>query len=138
MATQPKTLTELESVVMDCIWDMPEATVRQVQQQLQSTRPLAYNTVLTVMRILRDKGFLASQRDGRKDIYRPRVSRRQAARRSVRDLLDRVFAGSAEALITQLLESEELTAEQIQAIRCEVDKRLHAEAQAPANQGERS
>jgi predicted transcriptional regulator len=124
MTRKPKRLTPLESVVMDCIWALPEATVRQVQEHLEPTRPMAYNTVLTVMRILRDKGFLASRREGRLDLYRPAVSRHQVATHSLHELLHRFFAGSAQALVSQLLESEELTPKEIHAIRREIEGKL--------------
>ena len=117
-------LTPLETLIMDCVWDSPEATVRQVQQRLEPVKPMAYNTVLTMMRILRDKGFLASKRQGRLDVYRPRVSRRQVGRRSLRELLDGVFAGSAETLVSELLASEKLSGEEIRAIRSAVDDKL--------------
>lgn len=123
-----KKLTDLESVIMDCIWDLSEATVREVQQSLRPTKPMAYNTVLTMMRILRDKGFLASRREGRVDVYRPLVSREHVAKRSLHELLDGLFAGSAQALVSQLLESEDLEEEEVEAIRREVDKRLRKQA----------
>ena len=123
----PKKLTSLEALIMDCVWSLERATVRQVLERLEPTKPMAYNTVLTMMRILRDKGFLASEREGRSDVYRPLVEREQVARRSLRELQDRFFAGSARALVSQLLESENLSAEEIGAIRREVDLKLHAQ-----------
>jgi len=86
---------------------------------------MAYNTVLTVMRILRHKGFLESKRQGRMDVYQPRVKREHVARRSLHELVDRFFAGSPTALVSQLLDSEDLTADEIKAIRREVDEKLH-------------
>ena len=124
----PGKLTALEAIIMDCLWDNSPATVRQIQQHLHSVRPMAYNTVLTMMRILRDKGFLVSKRNGRKDVYRPRVSRQQMARRSLRTVIDRFFTGSAEDLVSELLESEDLSVDQIKAIRREVDRKLRAQS----------
>ncbi len=123
-------LTPLESLIMDSVWTLSRATVRQVQESLQPVKPMAYNTVLTMMRILRDKGFLASKREGRLDVYRPRITREQMARRSLREVLDRFFAGSAEALVSQLLDSENLSAEAIKAIRREVDRQLRGQAES--------
>ena len=120
---QQRRLTPLESLIMDCVWEMSEATVRQVRQRLDESKPMAYNTVLTVMRILRDKGFLTSRRDGRMDVYRPRISRKQMGRWSLREVLDRFFAGSPTALVSQLIESEDLTDDQIRAIRRQVGGR---------------
>ena len=117
-------LTELESVIMDAIWELGEATVRDVQEHLQAVRPMARNTVLTMMGILRDKGFLQSTREGRTDVYRPKVSRNQVSRHSLREVLDRFFGGSAFALVSQLLDSKEMDAEEIKAIRREINRRL--------------
>ena len=120
----PKRLTPTEAVIMDCVWSLPKATVRQVQERLEAERPMAYNTVLTMMRILRDKGFLKSERRGRVDVYRPAVTREQMAGRSLHELLDRFFAGSATALVSQLLESDDVDEAQVKAIRREVNRKL--------------
>lgn len=117
-------LTPLEAVIMDCVWDLSEATVRQVQARLQPTKPLAYNTVLTMMGILRDKGFLRSRREGRADVYRSCVTREQVGRRSLRELCDRFYAGSARGLVSELLDSRRLSVDEIRAIRREVDRKL--------------
>jgi predicted transcriptional regulator len=117
-------LTALESVVMDALWDVPCATVRQVHERLNPVRPMAYNTVLTVMRILRDKGYLESERDGRSDVYRPCVSREQVARRSLKELVDVFFAGSRERLVSHLISDRDVSDEELRAIRREVDRRL--------------
>lgn len=121
----PNKLTSLEARVMDAVWHLSEATVHQVRDYLESGRkPLAYNTVLTVMRILRDKGFLESRRDGRADVYSAVVSREAAGRRSLSDVLDWFFSGSATALVSQLLDSEKMGVDEMQAIRRTVDARL--------------
>ena len=125
---EPKKLTELEAIVMNAVWDLSPTTVRDVQEHLKETRPMAYNTVLTVMRILRDKGFLRSHREGRVDVYEPAVSREHVGRRSLSELLERFFSGSAEALVSQLLELEDLKADDVRAIRREVDKELRRRA----------
>ena len=117
-------LTPLESLIMNCLWDKSRATVREVQEMLEPVKPMAYNTVLTMMRILRGKGFLTSERQGRMDVYKPDVEREEIARHSLRDLIDRFFSGSATALVSQLLDSGEVDAAEIQAIRGELDKRL--------------
>ncbi|MCK4375676.1 MAG: BlaI/MecI/CopY family transcriptional regulator [Candidatus Brocadiae bacterium] len=123
---KPTRLTPLEALIMDCIWDLGDVTVRQVQERLEAVKPMAYNTVLTMMRILRRKGFLASKRERRTDIYRALVGREQMARRSLDELLDRFFAGSAAALVSELLESEDLSDGEIKAIRREVNAKLRA------------
>lgn len=122
---EPRRLTPLETLIMDALWDMPPSTVREVQKTLDPVKPMAYNTVLTMMRILRDKGFLISERHGRTDVYQPVVARAQVGQRSLREVLENFFSGSAQALVSQLLDSENLSPEDLRAIRQEVDGKLN-------------
>ena len=117
-------LTPLETMIMNVLWDESPAAVRQVQERLNTVKPMAYNTVLTVMRILRGKGFLASEREGRSDLYRPVVTREDMGRRSLGEVIDSFFAGSAEALVSQLLDGQSLSDEELAAIREELDRAL--------------
>jgi predicted transcriptional regulator len=119
---ETRRLTPLETLVMQAVWDVGEATVREVQERLRPVKPMAYNTVLTVMRILRDKGFLTSRRNGRADVYTPTVSRRQIARRSLKDVVNRFFGGSPAALVSALVNDENVSDEELKAIRREVDQ----------------
>ena len=119
-----KNLTPLETLIMNSLWENSPAGVRQVQERLESIKPMAYNTVLTMMRILREKGFLTSERNGRSDLYRPVVTRDQMGQRSVRDLIESFFAGSAEALVSQVLATQTLTDEEMEAIRAELERRM--------------
>jgi len=117
-------LTPLETLIMNVLWDESPAAVKQVQERLKSVKPMAYNTVLTMMRILRDKGFLTSEPKGRADLYRPIVTREDMGRRSLCELIDSFFSGSAEALVSQLLDGQSLSDEELTAIRAELDKAL--------------
>ena len=123
-----KRLTQLETTIMAVLWDEAPVTVRQVQHRLEAHKPLAYNTVLTVMRILRDKGFLSSERQGRTDLYQPMVSRRQMGLKSLRDVMEVFFAGSARTLVSQLLDSGQVSEDEIRLIRREVDQRLDSDS----------
>jgi len=117
-------LTPLEPLIMNALWDDSPAAVKQVQERLESIKPMAYSTVLTMMRILRDKGFLASERQGKADIYRPLTSREEAGHRSLGEVIDSFFSGSAEALVSQLLNGQSLSDEELTAIRAELDRTL--------------
>lgn len=117
-------LTPLETLIMNVVWDESPAAVKQVQQRLNSVKPMAYNTVLTMMRILRNKGFLASEREGKADLYRPTVTREAIGRRSLGELIDSFFSGSAEALVSQVLDGQSLSDEELLAIRADLDKTL--------------
>ena len=127
MATRDKPdkrLTPLETLIMNVLWDESPAAVKQVQERLTAVKPMAYNTVLTILRILRDKGFVVSEREGRSDLYRPVVTREDMGRRSLGEVIDSFFSGSAEALVSQLLDGQSLTDEELAAIRAELDRTL--------------
>ncbi len=120
-----KRLTPAETVIMDAVWELSEATVKDIQEHLHAEKPMAYNTVLTLMRILRDKGYLDSRRDGRTDIYRPAVSRREVGKNCLNDLLKNFFKGSATALVSQLLDNKSLPEKEMEKIRREIEKRIN-------------
>ena len=133
-AKELKRLTPLEALIMNALWDKAPATVRQVQECLRHIKPMAYNTVLTMMRILREKGFLVSERVGRTDSYRPVVTREQMGRRSLGELLESFFAGSPRALVSQLLDAETLDAEELEAIRRQVDEKMRHQTEEEGGQ----
>src|SRR5580704_9803856 len=96
---------------MDVLWKTGSATVAEVAEALPKQLGLAYNTVLTTLRILEDKGYVrhSKSKEGRAFIYKPVVSREAASRSAVRHLLGRFFGNSAEALVLNLLEDEDLS-----------------------------
>jgi BlaI family transcriptional regulator, penicillinase repressor len=112
-------LTEAELRLMDVIWRMGPSTVAEVADALPKQLGLAYNTVLTTMRILEDKGYLrhTKPKEGRAFVYRAVVDQREASRNAVRRLLSRFFRDSPEALVLNLLENEELSEQELQRIR---------------------
>lgn len=112
-------LTEAELRLMDVLWERGPASVSEVAEALPKELGLAYNTVLTTMRILEDKGYVkhSKPKEGRAFIYRPVVSREQASRSDVRTLLRRFFGNSAEALVLNLLEDEKLNQDELKRIQ---------------------
>jgi predicted transcriptional regulator len=112
-------LTEAELRLMDVVWDKGSATVQEVADALPREPGLAYNTVLTTLRILEDKGYLRHKKakEGRAFIYSPAVSRDQASTSAVHSLLRRFFGNSAEALVLNLLDDEKLEPAEIKRIR---------------------
>ncbi len=123
---RPPTLTRVELEVMRTLWARDGgATVHDVQDAL--ARPLAYTTVLTVLRVLEQKGFVAhapGPRGGRAHLYRPLVAEERVRRSHLRDLLDRFFGGRADALVTGLLDDEKWSRAELQALRAEIDRRI--------------
>jgi predicted transcriptional regulator len=100
------------------VWDLGQATVRDVKDALsRGKKKPAYSTVLTMMRKLEGKGYLAHEPQGRTYVYAPTLSR-QAARRSVLgDLLDRLFDGSPELMVSSLVEQNRVSKKEVEAIR---------------------
>src|ERR1700728_1043566 len=104
---------------MEVLWEKGSATVAEVTEALPKKAGLAYNTVLTTLRILEAKGYLkhSKPKDGRAFLYTPVVSREQASHSALRHLLGRFFGNSAEALVLNLLEDERLSDEELKRIR---------------------
>lgn len=117
-------LTESELRLMDVLWRKKSATVAGIADALPKRPGLAYNTVLTTMRILEAKGFVRhdEEKQGRAFVYRPLVSRRKATRGAVRQLLRRFFDNSAEALVLNLLEEDDLNRQERERIRALLKK----------------
>jgi predicted transcriptional regulator len=112
-------LTEAEQRLMDILWTLGSGTVADIAEALPKKVDLAYNTVLTMMRILEDKGYVrhTKAKEGRAFIYRPVVSREQASRSALHHLLGRFFGNSAEALVLNLIEDETLNEKDRERIR---------------------
>ena len=112
-------LTEAEQRLMDILWELESGTVAEIAEALPKKLDLAYNTILTMMRILEDKGYVrhTKPKEGRAFIYRPVVSRRQASRSALHHLLGRFFGNSAEALVLNMIEDETLNEKERKRIR---------------------
>lgn len=112
-------LTEAELRLMNVVWERGAVTVAAVAESLRGQPELAYNTVLTTMRILESKGYLRHTKsgEGRAFVYHPVVGREQASRKAVRHLLSRFFGNSPELLVLNLLEDEEISEKELKRIR---------------------
>ena len=104
-------LTPLELEVMNVLWETGAANVQTVQQEL--ARPLAYTTVQTMLNILHRKGKVKRTLKDRAYFYKPSVSRNQVVNHTVKDVIDRLFGGSAESLVMSLMETKHLTPEKL-------------------------
>jgi predicted transcriptional regulator len=108
---------QLQRAVIDVIWELGEANVRQVWQQLCHKKELAYTTVLTAMQRLERDGWLKHRVDGRKHIYLPTKTRQQAGAGSVRKFVQRMFDGNAVLLFRQLVEEGELSDKELRELQ---------------------
>jgi BlaI family transcriptional regulator, penicillinase repressor len=112
---QSATLTEAELRIMDVLWRKGSGTVQQVLDWLPSS--LAYNSVLTTIRILEKKGHLKHAKDGRAHVYEPVIGREEATRSEIRHLVSRFFRNSHEALVLNILQDEQIDADQLKRMR---------------------
>ena len=112
-------LTEAELRLMDVVWDKGAVTVGEVAAALTGEPILAYNTILTTLRILEQKGYVrnTNSREGRAFIYRAEVGRKQASRNALRHLVRGFFANSPELLVLNLLDDGDLSQRELQSIR---------------------
>lgn len=104
-------LTPLELEIMDVLWELGSANVQMAQQGLK--RELAYTTVQTMLNILHRKGKVKRRLKNRAYIYKPTVSRSQFVSHTVGDVIERLFGGSAENLVMNLVETKHLTPEKL-------------------------
>jgi BlaI family penicillinase repressor len=117
MRTPHPTLTPQELAIMKVVWRLDKATVRDVYEALRDTRPVAYTTVMTMMRILEDKGYLKKSLVDRAHVYRPAQRRQQVVGAMLRDFLDRVFDGAPDALLLHLAKDNQLTDKQRRIVK---------------------
>jgi BlaI family transcriptional regulator, penicillinase repressor len=115
------TLTPQELAIMKIVWRLGEATVRDVYEALLETRQVAYTTVMTMMRILEDKGYLKKTLVDRAHLYRPSKPQQQVVGSMVRDFVDRVFDGAPASLLLHLAKDNTLTEKQKRIVRQLVD-----------------
>lgn len=111
----PVTLTDREADVMQVLWEYGPCVVAEVREHLRD--PLAYTTVLTVLRILESKGYVAHTEQGRGHRYHAAVERQSARKSALRHLTDKLFQGSSELLMTHLVADSQLSPEQRQRLR---------------------
>jgi predicted transcriptional regulator len=116
-------LTPLELEIMKVLWGEAPATVQAVQERLGPRRKLAYNTVQTMLNVLCRKGRVRRRRQDRAYLYSPSLTRAQAIRETLGDLVQRFFEGSPEELVMGLIEARQLTPERIGRLVAMVEKR---------------
>jgi BlaI family penicillinase repressor len=114
--------TDREMDVMAVLWELGSATVAEVQSRLPDE--LAYTTVLTVLRTLEEKGYVAHEEAGRAYRYRPLVERERAGESALRRMIRKLFKGSPELLMTQLVSDRDLSEEELRRLRRLLDERL--------------
>jgi len=114
---QSETLTEAELRIMNVLWLKGAGTVQSILDSLAEKPALAYNSVLTTIRVLERKGYVEHSKDGRAHVYSPLVGKKEATRSEIRHLVGRFFKNSHEQLVLNLLEDRGIEAEEIARLR---------------------
>lgn len=102
---------------MQVLWQKGSATVQQVLEALPPKPALAYNSVLTTIRILEKKGYVKHVKEGRAHVYMPLVGQKEATRFEVRNLVNRFFKDSHELLVLNILEDKSIDWEELERLR---------------------
>ncbi|MGA8762608.1 MAG: BlaI/MecI/CopY family transcriptional regulator [Candidatus Sulfotelmatobacter sp.] len=111
------TLTEAELRIMNVLWQRGSATVHEVLEALPARPALAYNSILTIVRILEKKGYVKHLKDKRAHVFSPQVGRKDATRFEVRHLVSRFFGNSHDLLVLNILEEKGIDAEELERLR---------------------
>jgi BlaI family penicillinase repressor len=114
---QSATLTEAELRIMNTLWQQGPGTVQQVLDWLPEKPALAYNSVLTTIRVLEKKGYVGHLKDGRAHVFQPLVGQQEASRSEIRHLVSRFFRDSHEALLLNILRDDEINDRELNRLR---------------------
>jgi BlaI family transcriptional regulator, penicillinase repressor len=115
--------TELELDILKILWRRGPSTVRQVREALAPARKLAHTSVITMMNIMTDKGYLACDAEGNTHIFRAKVSAQSVRKRMLGDLVRRAFDGSAIAVMLNLLDTSNLKDDELAELRRRLEEK---------------
>lgn len=113
MRTATRTLTAQELEIMKIVWELPSVTVRDVYEALLKRRRIAYTTVMTMMNILEEKGYLKKRAQERAYVYQATQPKARVLRAMVHDFVERVFNGAPDALLVQLVKDKKLSEKEL-------------------------
>lgn len=117
MRRPQRRLGELELQILNVLWEQGPSTVREVLKALRVEPKPAYTTVLTMMRLMHEKGYLGRRERGRAHVYQARLREGPTKRGLLRQVVDSAFRGSAEAAVVRLLEDEKLSPRELERIK---------------------
>ena len=115
--------TELELEILKILWRQGPSTVRQVREALAPARKLAHTSVITIMTIMTDKGYLARDNEANTHIFRAKVTAQSVRKRMLGDLVRRAFDGSAIALMLNLLDTSDLKDNELAELRRRLEEK---------------
>ena len=108
-------LTPRETGIMEVLWQRKEANVQDIQDALPDR--LVDSTIRTLLQIMENKGYVSSRKDGRANVYSPLIDRNQVQKSALSQMIDRLFAGSPEALLARMVEDEHVDLDELDRLR---------------------
>lgn len=117
-------LTEVELEFMTLLWQLEQGSVRDVLAKMAPTRNLAYTSAATILRILEQKGFVASTKQGKTFIYKPLLEKDAYQSRSLKKLSENLFDNTPSRLVARLVDDSDMTEDALEEIRALIEKRL--------------
>lgn len=130
------TLTEAELRLMRILWRRGESAVNDLVAAMPDGEELAYNSVLTTIRILEQKGYVDHRQEGRAFIYRPIVAEQEASRSEVKHVLNRFFGNSREQLLLSLLDDSGISREELERLKTAIREAAPDEPRAASEKEE--
>jgi BlaI family transcriptional regulator, penicillinase repressor len=121
MRPTSRTLTVQELEIMKIVWELPRSTVRDVYEALLKRRKIAYTTVMTMMNILEEKGYLRKRAEDRAYVYQAAQPKARVLKAMVHDFVERVFNGAPDALLVQLVKDKKLSEKELREILREIE-----------------
>ena len=119
----PTQLGRVQLLIMQVLWEQGRATAREVTEAINQSEPIAHSTVQTLLRGLEEKGSVSHEAEGRTFVVLPLVDEGKFKQSATRDLVERVFGGSAASLVAHLLKHEQVSREEIDEIRKLISRR---------------
>ena len=126
-----ETLTEAELRIMQVLWRKGPATVQQILDALPGPTALAYNTILTTIRILERKRYVEHAKDGRAHVFTPLIAQEEASRSEIRHLVSRFVRNSHEDLVLNILEDRGMDSEELERLRRMLERSAAPEETGP-------
>lgn len=116
-----KQLTKAEEDIMQILWNLGEANVASIREELPNPKP-AINTVSTIVRILESKGFVDYRKEGRGHIYFPRLKKTEYSNQSINKLVDGYFQGSFKSMVSFFMKKNDISISEMESIMKEINK----------------
>lgn len=114
--------TEAELEILSLLWELKEASVRQIHERLSETKDTGYTTTLKIMQIMHAKGMVSRDEENRSHIYKPATNQRDTQKSLLKNLVTTAFGGSAQKLVMQALGQENPSKEDLNEIRAFLDQ----------------